>query len=139
MATQRLIHSKPRKLKLERSWDLLSYSDYGTTRVHIKTLFPEPHYRHTIYNSHVLVRKSSSLEVLACLCDIGRQFSQLLLSVSFEDITIPPLSWHSVDHEPGISGNVFRSDYILLLFGLVEAELGPHRNDAVEDREGSAL
>ena len=34
---------------------------------------------------------------------------------------------------------VFRSDYILLLFGLVEAELGPHRNDAVEDREGSAL
>ena len=72
MATQRLIHSKPRKLKLERSWDLLSYSDYGTTRLHIKTLFPEPRYRHTIYNSHVLVQKSSSLKVLACLCDLGR-------------------------------------------------------------------
>src|SRR5258708_24654260 len=85
---------------------------------------------------HIIVQTSSSLKVFACLCDLRRQCSQPLFSVSFKDITIPPLLWRNVGCELGIAGDASGSHAPRRLFELVEAELGPYRTDAVEDREG---
>jgi hypothetical protein len=74
-----------------------------------------------------------NLKAFACLCNLRRQCSQPLLSVSFKDITIPLLLWRNVGCELGIAAGSYAPQRLV---ELVEAELCPYRTDAVEYREG---